>query len=351
MTSIEKSYGQYKEKTIESSKPEELTLMLYNGLIKFIVSAKEDIEAKNLESSHNTLIKCQDIVFEFQYSLNMDYPISNELMLLYDYMYNRLIEANAKKDTAILDEVLEFATELRDTWLEVMRLAKEQKQNDEENNDEQKEIEIVADGASAQLGVNAPKVPSTKAIYSNKLRPVNGSGTAVGVASAGSGTGNGAMAASAGSGAVNGAVVASVGSGAVNGAMAASAGNAAVTAVGNGAPSAGDNIGTGKDTAVEAGIAAVSTGNIVTAGGNGVLVTGVNVSAATIGMQGATVLPGVALGAQAQGGTATLTNSLQSAKSVMNSPFNKMNPLVAAQYSKTAKQKEMAQASISIASE
>ena len=127
MTEPDKNTLQYRENTITSARPEDLTLMMYNGLIKFIARAQEEIRAKSLEAAHNTLIRCQDIVFEFQYTLNMDYSVSNNLMLLYDYLYNRLIEANAKKDCGILDEVLEFVTDLRDTWAEAIKLNKEQK--------------------------------------------------------------------------------------------------------------------------------------------------------------------------------------------------------------------------------
>jgi flagellar protein FliS len=127
MTSSDKNTLLYKENNIASARPEDLTLMMYNGLMKFIARAQEEIRAKSLEAAHNTLIRCQDIVFEFQYTLNMDYAMSNNLMLLYDYLYNRLIEANAKKDCDILDEVQGFVAELRDTWVEAVRLNKEQK--------------------------------------------------------------------------------------------------------------------------------------------------------------------------------------------------------------------------------
>ena len=127
MTAPDKNTTQYQENTISSARPEDLALMMYNGLMKFIARAQEEIRGKLLESAHNTLIRCQDIVFEFQYTLNMDYSVSNNLMLLYDYLYNRLIEANAKKDCEILDEVLGFVTELRDTWVEAVRLNKELK--------------------------------------------------------------------------------------------------------------------------------------------------------------------------------------------------------------------------------
>jgi len=124
--------------------------MMYNGLMKFIARAQEEIRSKSLEAAHNTLIRCQDIVFEFQYTLNMDYAVSNNLMLLYDYLYNRLIEANAKKDCDILDEVLGFVTELRDTWVEAVKLNKEQKA-------EAAEAEDAEQAEAEQAGANAAK--------------------------------------------------------------------------------------------------------------------------------------------------------------------------------------------------
>jgi len=129
MATSEQMRLQYQEKTVNAARPEELTLMLYNGLIKFIGRAKEEIERKDYEAAHNTLVRCQDIVFEFQFTLNMDYKVSENLMLLYDYLYNRLIEANAKKDTQILDEVSGFAVDLRDTWLDAAKQAREQAAN------------------------------------------------------------------------------------------------------------------------------------------------------------------------------------------------------------------------------
>jgi flagellar protein FliS len=127
MATAEKSYQQYLENTVASAKPEDLTLMLYNGLAKFIARAQEEIRAADLEAAHNTLLRCQDIVFEFQFTLDAKYEVANSLMLMYDYLYNRLIEANAKKDTEILDEVHSFVTELRDTWIDAVKLNRERR--------------------------------------------------------------------------------------------------------------------------------------------------------------------------------------------------------------------------------
>lgn len=116
----------YQSNSILSSKPEELNLMLYNGLVKFLMQAKKSIEEKNVVKAHENMVKAQNIILEFQVTLDPEYEISNSLGLLYDYMYRRLVDANLKKDPKIVTEVLGFATELRDTWSQAMRLVKEQ---------------------------------------------------------------------------------------------------------------------------------------------------------------------------------------------------------------------------------
>jgi flagellar secretion chaperone FliS len=121
------AYSKYKENSVFTASPEELTLMLYNGLVKFIMQAQLSVEEKSLEKANRSIIRAQDIIMEFQTTLDMKYEISQNLALLYDYMYRRLLDANIKKDKAILEEVLGFAKELRDTWAQAMKIAKTQR--------------------------------------------------------------------------------------------------------------------------------------------------------------------------------------------------------------------------------
>ncbi|NLM76130.1 MAG: flagellar export chaperone FliS [Clostridiaceae bacterium] len=123
------AYNQYKENSINTASPEELTLMLYNGLIKFIMRGIDCIEKKNMEDANNNIIRAQDIVQEFINTLDMRYEISGNLNSIYDYMLRRLIDANVSKDKVILEEVLEFAKILRDTWEEAMKQAKKGKKS------------------------------------------------------------------------------------------------------------------------------------------------------------------------------------------------------------------------------
>lgn len=121
---INKAYNQYKENSIFTSSPEELTLMLYNGLVKFIMLAQQGIEEKNLEKANNGVIRAQDIIVEFRNTLDFKYEVSKNLDSLYDYMYFKLLDGNVKKDKAMLEEVLDHARDLRDTWAQAMKLSK-----------------------------------------------------------------------------------------------------------------------------------------------------------------------------------------------------------------------------------
>jgi len=119
-------YKTYEQNSVLTATPGELTLMLYNGCLKFIHLGKKAIEAKDIEAKNTNLQKAQKIIQELMVTLNMDIPIAKELLPLYDYIYRRLIEANVKSDKAILDEVDELVTGFRDTWKEVIQITRQQ---------------------------------------------------------------------------------------------------------------------------------------------------------------------------------------------------------------------------------
>ncbi len=126
MMAMNNPYQSYKQNSVNTASPGELTLMLYNGCLKFITLAKKAINDGNVEAKNTNLIKAQNIIHEFMVTLNMDYKVSNELMVMYDYLHRRLVEANVKSDLAILEEVEGFVTELRDTWKEAIQLNRQQ---------------------------------------------------------------------------------------------------------------------------------------------------------------------------------------------------------------------------------
>lgn len=118
------AYAQYANNKILQASPAELTLMLYEGAIKFCNIAIMAIENKEIEKAHKNIMKVERIIEEFQLTLNFKYPIANDFNNVYTYMLQRLREANMTKDKEILEEVNGHIRTMRDTWKEVMKLAK-----------------------------------------------------------------------------------------------------------------------------------------------------------------------------------------------------------------------------------
>lgn len=123
---ITNPYAAYKNNSVTTASPGELTLMLYNGCLKFIHLAKKAVEENNFEGKNTNIQKAQNIIQELMVTLNMDYEISNNLMSLYDYINRRLMEANMKNDVAILEEVEGFVADFRDTWKQVIQVNRQQ---------------------------------------------------------------------------------------------------------------------------------------------------------------------------------------------------------------------------------
>lgn len=120
------AFNAYKQNSVTTASPGELTLMLYNGCLKFLNRANEAIAEKNIQEKNTNIQKAQAIIDELNVTLNMDYPISKQMYALYEYMNRRLIEANIKNDTTIIDEVIGLTTEFRDTWKQVIQITRQQ---------------------------------------------------------------------------------------------------------------------------------------------------------------------------------------------------------------------------------
>lgn len=116
----------YKQNSVTTASPGELTLMLYNGCLKFLGKAKLAMENANFEEQNTNIIKTRAIIGELITTLNMDIEISKQMLPLYDYMERRLVEANLQNDVAILTEIEGLATEFRDTWREVLKITRQQ---------------------------------------------------------------------------------------------------------------------------------------------------------------------------------------------------------------------------------
>ena len=121
---VKNPYAQYKNNAIATATPAELTLMLYEGAIKFGNIAIKAIEENDIEKAYRNIVKVQDIIAEFRNTLDFKYPVAKDFDRVYEYLERRLVEANMTKDKEIMEEVVKHIRSMRDTWKEVMKRAK-----------------------------------------------------------------------------------------------------------------------------------------------------------------------------------------------------------------------------------
>lgn len=113
---------QYNNSKILTASPAELTLMLYEGAIKFCNIAIVAVEHKDIQKAHTNIVKTQKIIEHFRITLDMSYPVAQDFDRVYKYLEQRLLQANIKKDKEILEEICMHLRSMRDTWKEVMRI-------------------------------------------------------------------------------------------------------------------------------------------------------------------------------------------------------------------------------------
>ncbi len=116
------AYTQYNNSRVLTASPAELTLMLYEGAIRFCNIAIVAIEQRDIQKAHKNIIKTQKIIDYLRQTLDMKYPVAQDFENIYVYLSQRLIEANVKKDKEILEEINGHLRSVRDTWKEVMRI-------------------------------------------------------------------------------------------------------------------------------------------------------------------------------------------------------------------------------------
>lgn len=126
----------YKQASVNTAPPSRLLLMLFDGLLRFIHQGEMAIKAKQAEEAHKALLKAQDIVLELRSTLDKEKApeLCETLYDLYTYFYQKLIEANTKKDAQPLQEIEGFIKELRDAFQQAERKLAGERQGDSNAN-------------------------------------------------------------------------------------------------------------------------------------------------------------------------------------------------------------------------
>ena len=115
-------YSKYKEQSVMAATPGELTLMLYDGCIRFLKLSQLNMASSNLQAAHNNLVKASDIITELMNTLDMNYSISGQLLNLYLFIFGEITHANIQKNPDKLNPIIEIIEELRDAWKKAVQI-------------------------------------------------------------------------------------------------------------------------------------------------------------------------------------------------------------------------------------
>jgi flagellar secretion chaperone FliS len=120
------AYNIYKNNSVNYASKEQLLLMLVEGAVKFAKIGRQAIVDKDVKKSHENIVKAQNIYYELMTTLDVNAggDWAKSLMSIYEFIVERLVQANMKKDTMIMNEVIPLMEEVRDTWNEAYKLSK-----------------------------------------------------------------------------------------------------------------------------------------------------------------------------------------------------------------------------------
>ena len=118
-------YDVYKNNTVNYASKEQLLLMLVDGAVKFSKRAEIALNEKDIKASHDNLIRTQGIMSELMVSLDTSAgDWAKQLFKVYEFIKEKLVQANLKKDVKVLQEVIPLIEDVRDLWYETYNKAK-----------------------------------------------------------------------------------------------------------------------------------------------------------------------------------------------------------------------------------
>ena len=107
----------YQRTQTETASPGELVVMMYKGAIKFLGSARQNLELRDLEATNRHVLRAQEIILELMISVDVNVgPVARNLFDLYEFMHRHLVQANIRKDGQMIGEVEQLLRELTPAW-------------------------------------------------------------------------------------------------------------------------------------------------------------------------------------------------------------------------------------------
>lgn len=116
-------YAKYANNKVLTASPAELTLMLYEGAIKFCNLAKIELQKQEYGEAIHYVQKARNIIVELQSTLDFKYPVAKDFDIIYTYIFQLMVKCNKEHDEESIDEILNQLRELRDMWRQIIKIS------------------------------------------------------------------------------------------------------------------------------------------------------------------------------------------------------------------------------------
>ncbi len=109
---------QYEDTAVQTSSPEKLVVMLYEGALKFLRQAVAGTQARDIEQKRHGVDRALAVIQHLQSTLDREKggDIAAELDRLYVYITSRIVEGSAQLQVAPLEEAIKLLTTLLSGW-------------------------------------------------------------------------------------------------------------------------------------------------------------------------------------------------------------------------------------------
>ena len=126
------SYGNnrssvYEEISVNTASPTRLVVMLYEGAIKALTRAANDIRTRDLVSKQKSVNQGMAIIKHLRLTLDKDKggQIAEELDRIYSYAFSRVLDGSIKLDAGAIEEAIKVLSDLLPAWEEIAKKEQE----------------------------------------------------------------------------------------------------------------------------------------------------------------------------------------------------------------------------------
>jgi flagellar protein FliS len=113
---------------IATADPHRLTLMLMQGALDRMAYAKGCMERKDFAGKSEHLSRVSAILLNLRDTLDLDIggDVAQNLYALYEFMVQRLLDANMQNSLQIMDEVINLLLPIKTAWASIPEDAKQE---------------------------------------------------------------------------------------------------------------------------------------------------------------------------------------------------------------------------------